>query len=54
MGHMTKVRKELNFLKQEQEKVTSGLMNDDRITNLQAQIQWFKEESAKLNQVLDD
>ena len=34
MGHMTKVRKELKYLKNEQDKVNSGLMNDDRITNL--------------------
>ena len=32
---MTKVRKELKYLKNEQDKVNSGLMNDDRITNLQ-------------------
>ena len=32
---MTKVKKELKFLKQEQDRVTTGLMNDDRITNLQ-------------------
>ena len=53
MGHMTKVKKELKFLKQEQDKVTSGLMNDDRITKLQDQIQWFKEESGKLNTILE-
>ena len=54
MGHMVKVKKELKFLKQEQDKVTSGLMNDDRITKLQDQIQWFKEESCKLNTILEE
>ena len=53
MGHMVKVKKELKFLKQEQDKVTSGLMNDDRITKLQDQVQWFKEKSGKLNTILD-
>ena len=51
---MVKVKKELKFLKQEQDKVTSGLMNDDRITKLQDQIQWFKEESCKLNTILEE
>ena len=50
---MIKVRDELKFLKDKKEELQRKLMRDDRITNLQKEIKWFKSESVKLNQVLE-
>ena len=46
---MIKVQKELLFLKAKQKELTQKLMRDDRITNLQQDIKWFKQESTQLN-----
>jgi len=46
---MIKVQKELLFLKDKQKELTQKLMRDDRITDLQRDIKWFKQESTQLN-----
>ena len=48
-GHMTKVKKELQFLKSKALKAAGELNNDDTITGLQSQIEWFKNEALVLD-----
>ena len=48
-GQMQKVRKELEFLKVQQNQANLGLMNDGRITSLRAWISWFKNKSIELD-----
>lgn len=45
-GQMLKIQKELRFLKSKQDELAGKLMRDDRITNLQKEIAWFKTESV--------
>ena len=51
---MTKVKKELQFLKSKAEKAAGELSNDDTVTNLQKSIQWFQGEAKELNSILED
>ena len=51
---MTKVKKELQFLKSKAEKAAGELSNDDTVTKLQNQIQWFQTEAKELNTILED
>ena len=48
-GQMSKVRKELEYLKNEANRVNGALMNDDRITSLRQWIHWFKIKSIELD-----
>lgn len=50
---MTRVKKELKYLKEKAQEVAGKLINDQAVTNLQAQIQWFKNEADKLNKILE-
>lgn len=50
---MLKIQNEMVFLKDKQQELMQKLMRDDRITNLQSEIMWFKSESTKLNQMLE-
>jgi hypothetical protein len=50
---MTRVKKELKFLKEKALEVAGKLINDHAVTNLQGQIQWFKNEADKLNDILE-
>lgn len=40
-GHMTKVKKELIFLRDKAIEAQGKISNDDNITRLQQQIKWF-------------
>ena len=51
---MMKVRRELAFLKEKSNEANGKLMNDDRITQLQDGIKWFKTEALSLNKILDN
>ena len=52
-GHMTKVKKELEFLKGKAEKAAGELSNDNTVTQLQSSIQWFQGEAIVLNTILE-
>ena len=52
--YMNKVGKELQFLKEKSNEANGKLMNDDRITNLQDSIKWFKREALSLNDILNE
>lgn len=52
-GHMTKVKKELEFLRAREREAAGKLSNDDNITRLQAQIKWFQREAGVLDQILE-
>ena len=52
--YMMKVRRELSFLKEKSNEANGKLMNDDRITQLQVGIRWFKTEALALNKILDN
>jgi len=50
---MTRVKKELEFLKGKAEDAAGKLVNDDTVTNLQKQIKWFQHEAQELDKILD-
>lgn len=50
---MTKVKKELEFLKSKAEKAAGELSNDNTVTQLQSSIQWFQGEAIDLNTILE-
>ena len=50
---MTKVKKELEFLKGKAEKAAGELSNDNTVTQLQSSIQWFSGEAIVLNTILE-
>lgn len=52
-GHMTKVKKELEYLKSKAEKAAGELSNDNTVTQLQSSIQWFQAEAIELNTILE-
>ena len=51
---MTRVKKELEFLKNKAEEVAGKLVNDDAVTALQSQIKQFQNEAIKLDSILDE
>ena len=50
---MSKVKKELQFLKSKAQKAAGELSNDDTITNLQQSIKWFQSEAIELDKILE-
>lgn len=52
-GHMTKVKKELIYLRDKAVEAAGQLSNDDNITRLQTQIKWFQSEALGLDQILE-
>jgi hypothetical protein len=46
---MTKVKKELKFLKNKSEVAAGKLSNDTTITDLQDSIKWFEKEAVALD-----
>ena len=50
---MTKVKKELQFLRNKAVEAAGKLSNDDTITNLQNQIKWFQKEALALDSHLE-
>jgi len=50
---MTKVKKELKFLKKKADEAAGKLSNDDTITNLQDAIKWFQKEALALDAHLE-
>ena len=52
-GHMTRVKKELEFLKKRAVEAAGKLVNDDTVTNLKKQIDWFQHEAIELDKHLD-
>lgn len=50
---MTKVKKELKFLKKKAVEAAGKLSNDDTITNLQNSIKWFQKEALALDAHLE-
>jgi hypothetical protein len=42
-GHMMKVKRELEFLRDKAVEAAGKLSNDDSITNLQQKIKWFQQ-----------
>ena len=46
---MSKVKKELKYLKNKAIEAAGKLSNDDTITNLQRSIQWFQNEALVLD-----
>lgn len=51
---MTRVKKELQFLKERAIEHAGKLVNDDAVTNLQRQIGWFKNEAIQLDKHLEN
>lgn len=51
---MTKVQKELSYLKNKASDAAGKILNDDSVTSLQSQIAWFKNEAIKLDAVLEN
>ena len=43
---MSRVKKELQFLRDKAAEVAGKLVNDDAVTHLQRQIGWFKNEAV--------
>ena len=52
-GHMTKVKKELIYLRDKAIEAAGKVSNDDNITRLQSQIKWFQREALGLDQILE-
>ena len=52
-GHMTKVKKELEYLRDKAVEAAGKVSNDDNITRLQSQIKWFQREALVLDQILE-
>ena len=50
---MSKVKKELLFLKGKKNEAEGALMNDEQITSLRSWIQWFKTKSIELDAQLN-
>ena len=50
---MSKVRKELLFLKEKKNEAEGALMNDEQITSLRRWIHWFKVKSLELDAQLN-
>ena len=50
---MMKVQKELQYLHNKKSEAEGIVMNDENVVNLQKSIDWFKNESVKLDQILE-
>jgi hypothetical protein len=50
---MTKVKKELIYLRDKAIEAAGKVSNDDNITRLQSQIKWFQREALGLDQILE-
>ena len=50
---MTKVKKELQFLRSKAVEAAGKLSNDDTITKLQYRIKWFQKEALALDSHLE-
>jgi hypothetical protein len=50
---MTRVKKELMYLKSKAEEAAGRLVNDDSVTGLQKEIKWFQGEAMALDKMLD-
>jgi hypothetical protein len=50
---MTKVKKELQYLKNKEVEAEGKISNDDSITKLQKSIKWFQSEALVLDQILE-
>jgi chromosome segregation ATPase len=51
---LVKIQRELLYLKKKAEEAAGRVLNDDSVTNLQKQIDWFKNEALKLDQILEN
>ena len=52
-GHMMKVKRELEFLRDKAVEAAGKLSNDDSITNLQKKIKWFQQQALVLDSILE-
>ena len=52
-GHMMKVKRELEFLRDKAVEAAGKLSNDDSITNLQQKIKWFQQQALVLDSILE-
>ncbi len=50
---MLKYKKELAMLKKQAEDATSAMLRDDKVSSLQKQIHWFKNETRVLDEILE-
>ena len=50
---MLRVKSELKRLRKEKEAQAGKLSNDDNITGLQKQIQWFQDEAIEFDKILE-